>query len=206
MAEYHKINSIYKRDERGKFILGEWAAPELGYLADNEWVFTEKVDGTNIRVYWDGARVTFGGRTDNAQMPTFLIRKLEELFSPEKMRAQFPDADANVCLYGEGYGAKIQKGGGNYIPDGQDFCLFDANIGMFLERENVEAIGALLGVKVAPVIGRGTIADAMKRCAEGFLSAWGNFPAEGIVLRPAIELRNRRGDRVITKVKTRDFK
>ena len=206
MSEYHKINSVYKRDERGRFILGEWASPEFGYLANNEWVFTEKVDGTNIRVYWDGATVRFGGRTDNAQMPTFLLRKLEELFPVEKMRSQFPDAQANVCLYGEGYGAKIQKGGGNYIPDGQDFCLFDAHIGMFLERENVEGIGAAFGLKVAPIIRRGTIADAMKRCEEGFDSTWGAFKAEGIVLRPAVELRTRRGDRVITKVKARDFR
>ena len=38
----------------------------------------------------------------------------------------FPDGAA--VLYGEGYGAKIQKGGGNYRAD-QDFVLFDVRVG-----------------------------------------------------------------------------
>lgn len=206
MTEYHKINSIFKRDGGGRFITGDWAAPEFAYLANNEWVFTEKVDGTNIRVYWDGSRVWFGGRTDNAQMPTFLMRKLEETFPPEKMREKFPDLTAPIVLYGEGFGAKIQKGGGNYIPDGQGFCLFDVHVGMFLKRENVADVAQFFGVPVAPEIGRGTLYDGIAKVRAGFESTWGKFAAEGIVCRPPVELRNRRGDRVITKIKIRDFK
>ena len=49
MREYHKINSVFKRDERGNFI-EEYADDVFEYLKDNVWVFTEKVDGTNIVV------------------------------------------------------------------------------------------------------------------------------------------------------------
>ncbi len=55
MNEYHKIQSIYLRDPETKhkrFLIGQWTLPEFEYLADNEWSFTEKVDGTNIRIYW----------------------------------------------------------------------------------------------------------------------------------------------------------
>jgi hypothetical protein len=53
MKEYHKIQTVFKRDPSNNYktlLEGEFAIPEFGYLQDNEWVFTEKVDGTNIRV------------------------------------------------------------------------------------------------------------------------------------------------------------
>lgn len=204
MLEYHKINSIFKRDLKGKFILNDWADPAFEYLKNNEWVFTEKVDGTNVRIGWDHEtkKVTIGGRTDAAQMPLFLVDRLQTLFLPEK----FSEFDCPVTLYGEGYGAKIQKGGGNYIPDGVDFVLFDILIGQWwLERENIEGIAAKMGLRVVPIIGSGTIQDAMKMCQDGFNSTWGPFISEGIVLRPKTELKTRRGDRIITKIKNRDF-
>ena len=129
MIEYHKIHSIYKRDEKGNLIPGQWALPEFEYLRNNEWEFTEKVDGTNIRVMFDGTNVTFGGKTDNAQIPSKLVMALYNMFPDEMMGNVFGrDFDTFVCLYGEGYGAKIQKAGGNYRPD-QSFVLFDVKIG-----------------------------------------------------------------------------
>jgi len=70
MREYPKIYGPYLRHtegpDRNKLIEGAWSRPEIGYLADFEWHFTEKVDGTNIRVHWDGHKVEFGGRTERA--------------------------------------------------------------------------------------------------------------------------------------------
>jgi len=68
MSEYHKIESVYKRDPETKyknFLEGDFTRPEFEFLKDNKWVATEKVDGTNIRVYYD-SDVTFMGRTDKA--------------------------------------------------------------------------------------------------------------------------------------------
>ena len=57
--KYHKILSLFKRNMGGdnKFIIGEWTTPELKYLKDNDWVWTEKVDGTNIRIMWNGKEI-----------------------------------------------------------------------------------------------------------------------------------------------------
>ena len=124
MKEYHKIQTVYKRDPDNKFktlLDGQFSMPEFEYLKDNEWVFTEKIDGTNIRVMFDDGKVTFGGKTDNAQIPAFLYQKLQELFPVDRLRCVFEDS---CCLYGEGYGARIQKGGGKYIPEGVSFILF----------------------------------------------------------------------------------
>jgi hypothetical protein len=216
MKEYHKIQTIFKRDmtqKKAPLILGEYSLPEFEYLKDNLWVFTEKVDGTCIRVMWDGEKVTFGGKTDNAQMPVFLLYKLQELFEGDEKRYHFvkqfgvsADDPVQVCLYGEGYGARIQKGGGNYIPDGVSFVLFDVKIGeWWLQRADIEEIAHTFDLKIVPVIGEGTLSDAVEFAKKGFPSQWGDFLAEGIVLRPKTELRTRAGHRIITKIKHRDF-
>jgi len=209
MEEYHKIQSIFKRDEQThKFIEGKWSLPEFEYLKDNLWVMTEKIDGTNIRVAWEEKpsgeyELRFGGRTDNAQIPTFLLSKLQDLFSDFDWAGQFPDG---VTLYGEGYGAKIQKGGGNYIPDGVDFILFDVKIGSWwLRREDVEGIADKIGVKCVPIVCRGTIAEAIDIVKDGLKSTFGEFTAEGLVLKPEIDLFTRSGYRIVTKLKGKDF-
>ena len=205
--KYHKIKTVYERDPENKYktlILGKYATPELDYLKSNDWVFTEKVDGTNIRIMWDGEKMRFGGRTDNAQMPTFLYDRLGDLFSETMLLDKFGDAE--VILFGEGFGARIQKGGGNYISDGVSFVLFDVYIGMWLKREDVEEIANSLGIDVVPIVGEGTLVAAVDLAMDGITSKWGDFPAEGLVMRPRVELCTRAGHRVITKIKTKDFK
>lgn len=205
MKEYHKIQGLYKRDEKThKFIIGDYSMPEFQLLKDIEWEFTEKVDGTNIRIIWDTKKVRINGKTDNASIPSFLINKLNERFDEEKFRYYFPET--SVTLYGEGYGAKIQKGGGNYIKDGTDFVLFDVFIDdIWLERKNVEDISKKLNIKTVPIIGRGNLDDAENIVKSDLKSIWGDFYAEGIVTRPVVELRTRRGDRIITKIKRKDY-
>ena len=212
MNKYHKISTVFKRDPENNFktlLFGEFATPELEYLQDNMWVFTEKVDGTNIRVQYDyDGEVHFRGKSDNAQIPAFLIDKLQSMFDSDSMKTMFSGDKLNgltACLYGEGYGAKIQKGGGNYRQD-QSFVLFDIKIGeWWLKREDVEDIGNKLNIDVVPIIGIGTLHRMIRMAQEGFKSTWGDFLAEGIVARPKIELKTRSGQRIITKIKYKDF-
>ena len=207
MKEYPKIQSIYKRDDKThKFIEGQWSLPEFDYLKDNLWEATEKIDGTNVRVDWDGVNkeLKFGGRTDNAQMPIFLLDKLQMLFTKEKFLEHYPEL--SMTLYGEGYGAKIQKGGGNYISDGVDFALFDVLIdGWWLYRVNMEDIASTLGVKCVPYLGQYTLHRAIDFIKNGLYSRYGEFGAEGMVLKPTVGLSNRKGHRIITKLKHKDF-
>jgi len=216
MKEYHKIQTVYKRDPDNKhktLLEGEYSLPEFEYLATNRWVFTEKVDGTNIRIMWDGDRITFGGKTDRAQIPNQLVNLLNKMFLP--LREIFYEIfnQDSVCLYGEGYGTKIQKGGGNYRKD-QGLVLFDVRIGdWWLQRNDVLDIAEKLGsywgdcgLDVVPIIGQGTLFDMVEMAKEGFDSEWGSFMAEGIVARPAVELKTRNGQRIITKIKHKDFR
>lgn len=210
MKEYHKIQTIFKRDSKTKrIILGEHALTEFDYLKNNIWIFTEKIDGTNIRIMWDGAKITFGGKTDDAQIPAALLTKLQELFEETSRLQLFKKifAEKEVCLYGEGYGNKIGENGYLYMPDGAGFVLFDVSIGdWWLERANVEDIALKLGINVVPLIGQGTLSDAVAMAKHGFKSQWGDFIAEGIVAIPKTELKTHKGERIITKIKHKDFK
>lgn len=207
MREYPKIYGPYLRHtegpDRNKLIEGAWSRPEIGYLAEFEWEFTEKVDGTNIRVHWDGHKVEFGGRTDRAQIRADLFAELQRLFPEELFEQHFQDT--MVTLYGEGYGAGIQKGGGNYRA-APGFVLFDVRVGdWWLLRENVVDVGINLGVDVVPLTLIGTIADGIKVVREGLRSDWGAFPAEGLVGVTSAGLLDRAGNRVMVKIKAADF-
>jgi len=208
MDEYHKIQTVYKRDPQTKFrtlMKGEYSLPEFEYLQRNSWSFSEKIDGTNIRIIFDGEKITFGGKTDNAQIPAILFGRLAERFYPltDQFKEYFPDG---VCFYGEGYGAKIQKAGSQYCSK-QDFVLFDIKIGdWWLFRPNLESIAKDFSLDVVPIIGFGTLDDMVEMAAMGFSSKWGDFKAEGIVARPEVELKTRSGHRIICKIKYKDFK
>mgnify|MGYP003290714294 CR=1 FL=1 len=61
MIEYHKIETLFERDEKTKKLIeGNFRNKTVEFLKDNLWEFTEKIDGTNIRILWDGHKVTFG--------------------------------------------------------------------------------------------------------------------------------------------------
>ena len=208
MGEYHKIPTVFSRDPETKYktlLEGQFATDEFDYLQNNIWVFTEKVDGTNIRIIFENEQITFGGKTDKAQIPASLVNKLNEIFLPQKETFIELFNDAEVCFYGEGYGPKIQKGGGNYRTD-QSFVLFDIRIGeWWLQRKDVEDIAKKFGIDVVPVIGEGTLSEMVEKARNGFNSIWGDFLAEGIVARPKTELSARNGKRIITKIKYKDF-
>lgn len=108
-------------------------------------------------------------------------------------------------LFGEGYGAKIQKGGGNYRQD-QGFVLFDVKVGdWWLLPDTVADVAAKMSLDCAPTVVVGGIWHAIDTVETGLSSAWGDFRAEGLVGRPPLGLTGRDGDRLLVKVKAEDF-
>ena len=208
MKEYHKITNIYERDTvTNKLIVGQFREPTLEFLKDCKFIATEKVDGTNIRVHWDGTQVIFGGRTDNAQLPSGLVEWLNKKFQVIEARNLFATkfGTKQVTLYGEGYGAGIQKGGGNYSQE-KKFVMFDVLIDdTWLERGNVVGIAEMFGVDVVPIVMEGTLGEIVDFVKNNPKSTWGDFESEGVVARPKVEVFNRFGERVIVKIKVRDF-
>lgn len=204
---YPKIHSLWKRDEKGIVQIGQYSEPEVEYLADKRWRWTEKVDGTNIRLHYDGRHVTIGGRTDRAQLPTDLIEALRPYADVDIWRYVF-DADCDdVTIYGEGYGAGIQKGGGNYRPD-KGLIVFDVKVGPFwLHPSDVADVAFQFpDLDVVPEIGQFSVNAAWSMVATGDVNSyWPDVTIEGLVGRPLVDLYNRRGERLTVKVKGKDF-
>lgn len=211
MNTYHKIQTVYKRDPNNNFktlLEGQYSLPEFEYLKDNKWLFTEKIDGTNTRIIFTGKHIDIRGKTDKATSYEFYFNKLlyEMNNRIDKFIEVFSTTEEDICLYGEGYGAKIQRGGGNYRSD-QGFILFDIKIGnWWLKRKDIEDIAKHLDIDIVPIIGEGTLDEMVEKTRNGFNSIFGNFLAEGIVARPEIELFTRNNKRIITKIKYKDFK
>lgn len=207
MSLYPKIESPFKRftegASRNKFDFSQWSRPEFQVLQHLGWTWTEKIDGTNVRVMWDGHKVVFGGRTDDAQMPLTLLAKLRALFPEELLEQAFGASE--VVLYGEGYGARIQKGGGNYRPD-QSFILFDVKIGnWWLQPDSLLDISQKLGIDLVPRFADGSVADAIHIVAKGLKSRFGDFWAEGLVGTAPLGILARSGERLMMKVKHKDL-
>ena len=200
MEIYHKIKNIYERNINTKKIIeGKFADETIEYLKDNIWEFTEKIDGTNIRIIWDGYKVYFAGRTEKSQIPAELGKKNEQIF--EQKFGSTP-----IILYGEGYGKGIQNGG--LYSETQEFILFDVKINdNWQERENVRAIAEYFGINAVPVVLKGTLEDGVNFIKEKPFSqiTEQKYIMEGIVGRPIKELKDRNSNRVIVKIKVCDF-
>lgn len=209
MKTYHKIETLYERDEKTKKLIeGKFRNSFVEFLRNVDWEFTEKVDGTNIRVCWDGHKVEFGGRTDKAQIPQQLLERLEKLFGGYENEQIFEQrfGEKEVILFGEGYGPKIQNGGG--YRDDVDFILFDVMIGdNYQPREAVKYVASYFGVDVVPTILSGTLqegVDYVKNNTKSIIAKNG-AELEGLVGRPKLELKDGAGNRIIVKIKKRDF-
>jgi len=208
--EYPKIETLFKRDTNGtkKLIPGDFRSSAVEFVSGLKWKCYEKIDGTNTRIMWDGHRVSFGGKTDNAQIPQFLLEKLTEMFGGEVNEELFEQTfgDKPVELFGEGYGPKIQKGG-NYRSD-VSFILFDVYFpesGLWLETENIKSVADTFGVDMVPFIMEGTLEEAVEFVKQKPKSTIGNANMEGLVCRPVVDLFDRRGERLVVKVKVCDF-
>lgn len=210
MVEYTKIETPFERDMDGskKLIEGKYRNEAVYYLKDSQWICTEKIDGTNIGVLWDGHRVSYQGRTERAQIPAHLANKLIELFGGDVNEELFEQkfGDMPVILFGEGYGVKIQNGG-NYRPD-VSFILFDVYLpeqNLWLKRDAIEDIAKAFNVDVVPIVMRGTIEEAVEFVKTKPKSTIGTANMEGLVCKPEVDLLDRMGRRVMVKIKVKDF-
>lgn len=176
--------------------------------------------------------VVYKGKTDNANIPGHLLKFMQDTFPADKVRNALgvpeiitdevmvekgwateagdpiEDKIPMYTIYGEGYGVKIQKGG-NYIKDGVGFIVFDVKVNnWWLLRPNVTEIADKLGAPMVPFMGQFTIDEAIEFVRKGFKSTIAenkDYDAEGLVLTTPNGLRNRKGERIIFKIKTCDF-
>lgn len=209
---YPKIDTIFERDAKTfKVLEGNLKNPI--FSIPKTWDFTEKIDGTNIRIEYDAPSTSFnlGGRTEKAEVPQPIKDYIFSIVTVEKVNEIFDGK--NVVIFGEGYGGKIQAGeedkkrGGKY-SETEKFIVFDILIGdkYWLKRPNIESICTTLGFDCVPFVGNFTIEEAVKMVRDGFSSYFGNgIKAEGLIGTTSIPLFDAKHRRLICKIKSCDF-
>lgn len=180
----------------------------------------EKIHGTSAHISWklpepgaglieqivDGAgKLTFssGGETHD---------KFVRLFDQEKLREGLLKVGQDVVIFGEAYGGKQQRMGETYGKQ-LKFIVFDVKIGeswltvpkmaKFAEDLGLEVVAWTLVPSDQAVLDQYRDADSVQAirngCGEGKLR-------EGIVVRPPIEVKDNRGNRLMAKHKREEFK
>lgn len=210
---------MFERGEDFNVIETQLRNPVYGTI--KTWRATEKLDGTNIRVYLTKEGETkIRGRSDNADIKGDLIGWIQKQMPIDKLKEVLwrPNKEGvvepvDVVLYGEGLGAGIQKGGGNYSKD-KIFVLFDVLVDSkwWLDYDAVIEIAGKLGIKYAPDLGTMTLEEMVEKVKAGIPSVFAkentgiDVESEGIVARPIENLFDKRMNRVIIKIKSVDFR
>lgn len=217
---YPKIDTLFDRCEDFTVDTNRLRRPEFGLI--ERWLLTEKIDGTNIRLQFelsdDGLHQAIRGKTDNASIHPGLLATLAdtcERIHGEVEKLMIEHGLTAYTLFGEGYGPKVQSGGRYRTrSNDQGFVLFDVNAGgAWLDEATITATAGTLGIERVPYLDTlpCTIGEAVSLVRDGFASDHAQefdptFMAEGVVARTSVPLFDRRGERVIWKLKAKDFR
>ena len=116
-----------------------------------------------------------------------------------------------VYIYGEYFGADIQKCGSRYIQNGNDFLVFDIKQqGWWTPKDVRDALCKDLKLNTVPFLGVMTLKEIEDKVRAGFTTQFDRAAdptmlEEGIVARPTIPLCDGSGNRIIVKVKYCDY-
>ena len=237
MERYGKTPGPFKRAKSNKIIPGKWSDSTFHYLQDAKFLFTEKLDGTNIRLIYHPAhytadiadhpvaidpnargleamtgsqlvpaRLEIKGRSDAAVVHHRLVEWAETL-DIEKFVNAF--SDNRVCIYGEGIGDGIQKGGPQYGATHFRAFAIKGSRGFLPWYITDEICRRSLQLLTAPVILEATLNEGIEYMRTGFKTMLGPNPgqffAEGLIGLPTVPLYRPHGERIIVKLKHQDL-
>jgi hypothetical protein len=165
----------------------------------------EKIHGTSARVTWSKGQLHLspgGGK----------IANFEKLFDLDDLRERFIQlGHDSVVVYGELYGGSIMRMSNTYGKE-QRFTAFEVKIGdAWLSVPNAFDVSGKLGLEFVhfveidsemEAIDTERDADSVQAMRNGMGTG---HQREGVVLRPLIEFRDNRGERMIAKHKTDKF-
>lgn len=208
MKEYQKIETLYRFDNVSKKYTHEFYNPIINYLKDCSWIVSEKIDGTNIRVHWDGHRVEWSGRTDASQLPKEVESLLQETFGESEIIFEQNFGEKEVFLFMECYGGKIQGGlyGGKERLIGFDVMIGDTYLDKMIIKDIFDKFGVeTVEFRVVPNLQVAidyvmNYAEPSEHCDDKYNEI------EGLVCVPAVRLYDHQGKRIIVKIKKKDLR
>lgn len=222
---YPKITSPFKRtDNKSKTVnTSVWFDDYAKFFGESGLPFyaTEKVDGTNLNIVYDGNHIQYTGHTDktnwNPEVEEWIKSKFKTTEFEQLCEQLFGEHEIKLC--GELIGPKIQNN--FYKLEDYKFILFDIHnntSNTWWKRGIVEEIAKELDLDIVPLIG-GTnlidLSDENKNSLRGWTHVLQNgefksrinedIEIEGFVVRPLMEILKANGERVIYKIKIKDI-
>ena len=179
---------------------------QMFYETEIKMYASEKIDGTSVGIVWNGERISFVGHTEKSEFCPRYLEYLNNTFGTPEFESVIEEifGDRPVTIYGEGISKDYNVHYG--FPEG-NFIMYDIqnSNGTFYNREAVKEIAKKLDL-IYPWEELMTLKEAIdfiKTRPSSRLNP--DNKMEGLVLRAPLELYTNNGDRVICKVKVRDF-
>ena len=210
MKSYPKTYGPYSRFDGKEYhkypakVFG-WAQPAFQYLKDVAWDYEEKLDGTGMRIIYDGVLklLEVVGRTNKAEFPEKLIVFADDLLNYKLLKFIETFADNNITFYGEGIGSGIQNGG-NYGEN--RIVIFESRYnGKWMPKSVTNEWCELLGLEYIKCRGSAPLERCIDFVRQGVKSDYFDGFAEGLICRPSFPLYDSYGERIVCKIKHKDF-
>ena len=171
----------------------------------------EKIHGTSAHVAWKDQKLRFFSGGVKFE-PFVLLFRGEEPDTLEEAFRALGHEDTEITVYGEAYGGKCQGMSDVYGKDLR-FVVFDVKIGdTWLSVPNARDVAQKLGLEFVACGKVPATVEALTKMRDcPSMQAKRNGieepqQQEGIVIRPLIELKDSRGNRIICKYKTENFR
>lgn len=207
---YPKIDTLYVRDDDFKVSpFSEVRHPEFLYIKD--WLWMEKIDGSNISIVDNVYGTFWRGRTDNANFTKEVVAALNSevtRLSDGLDTIRREHGLDSIEVFGEIYGPKIQSGG--IYSDSIRTTYYDIRIeeNLWLGHEDFIKNAEFLNLKV-PAHGVESLDRLVSLASSGFdtLESGGTGGrSEGIIAKTLRPLYMNDGNRLMFKLKTKDFR
>lgn len=207
LETYQKIECPYIFDIETKKFKEVYLNPLVELLKDVKWLGSEKYDGTNIRVYYDGYRISFHGRNDNTNMPSEILDLLKKTFDNTEIIFEQNFGNKEVILFMECYGGKVlgSKRSHWYNDSDESLIGFDVMInGKYLDKRKIKPIFDLFNIKTVEFKIYNNLQEILDLVKEETFYQERYF--EGIVATPIIPVYDENGNRIIVKVKCKMYR
>lgn len=220
--EYPKIETVFNRDVTGnkKLIVGNYRNPVVEMLADcSIWNCYEKLDGTNIQIFWGGHRLNIYGRSEKSDVTIPVMEYFNSKFNNNETEGLFEQVFGKrlFVLYFEAIGNKIQKFGKHYGDsprlvlldvynvDNDSWWSYGCSSDVLPAQFTINSVAKSLGIECKQLVMKGSLQDIIEYVKTVPLSTFvkedDELPMEGVVAVPDVELKDSNGNRVIVKIK-----
>ncbi len=208
-TKYHKIYTIFDRNEKFKVIEGSINPKLIGIENIKNFIVSEKIDGTNCGIILTPEKeILVRKRSDiikDGKEHHIYFEAIKDI-DMQKIKDYFEDSKSLVTIFGEACGGNIQKQGKTYSEE-PTFKLFDIRCGnSFFDWDDLVEFSKSTGIPLVKwfkfegkdVLDYNYWLNLLKKANK-------TKYVEGYVIRSRPALLSKFSTRMLFKIKLKDF-